>query len=217
MAFVSLLRSGLRSERESIEQGGQALYERAQDPPQQPAREQDQQDPVAVRLHERSVAVRDRGAASPSRTTDEPSSGGSGTRLNSASTTFIWTPVLSSAITGSLSRAPERRPTNSAGREQQRQQQVRQRPGSRDEHVAARRAAEVAAVDRGRLRPAEQRHAAPEDLQQRDQDGADRVDVGERVERDPALRARRCRPPSAAPVQAWADSWTLSEKSSTTK
>ena len=80
-------------------------------------------------------------------------------------------------------------------RPQHRHQEIRARSGRcHPEHVAL-RVAQVAEIDRHRLRPAEHElrtaELGSEDQQPRDQDRSDRVDMLQRVQRDPALHLSR--------------------------
>ena len=155
-----------------------------EDRPEDPGREQDEQDPLPVGLDD-AVVARPRRARQAPRGDPEPSSGGSGTRLKRASRTFICTPVFRSAMTGSVPQRPRSAaPTKSAGGEQQREQQVRDGPGRRPR--ARGRAARSPEVLRRRRASASPSRAAARRRQKIWSSGMrtvpDRVDVGERVE-----------------------------------
>ena len=118
-----------------------------------------------------------------------PSSGGIGSMLNTASAMFRRKPMLSRMSSASLCTIEAlHQPHHEHAQESE--HQVRERAGCRRDHHAGAHvelAREARRVHRHGLGPAE-RHA-----HQRQQHRADRIDVHERVEREPTEALRRCR------------------------
>ena len=130
-----------------------------------------------------------------------PSSGGIGSRLSAISTRLIDDSDVAPSRTARRSATRRRRPSPA---EQQRPAaapctKFAPGPARRDpEHVAL-RMAQVAEVDRHRLRPAEEECAATRDVRSSTpgtSNRADRVDVLQRVQRDAAQHLRRCWSPN---------------------
>ena len=126
-------------------------------------------------------------------TTPKPSSGGIGSRLKIASETFTTTESAATRRSGksaSVSRRDERTQEEDDAREDDREEQVRERAGRRDQEVRPPRVRNSAERDRDGLRPPEDGQAR-EGEDRREEEAPDRVEVLQRVHRDPAQVARR--------------------------
>ena len=137
-----------------------------------------------------------------------PSSGGTGSMLNTASSTLSCNAVSSSRadeVVQRHTRSPRAEPKQDRG--QRGEDEIARWPGRRNQHdisAASRHRADRA--DRHRLGPSDERKAA-EHRDEREQDRADRIDVHRRVERHPAESQtpsdpREGRPTTRGPLRA---------------
>ena len=113
-----------------------------------------------------------------------PSSGRIGSRFNTISTTLIMIPVARHHLQALARRAAVRRRNRYSNRPEQRHREVGPGPGGRHpEHVAL-RVAQIAEIDRHRLRPAEDepRPRQPSSSSPSgNEHGSDRIDVLQRI------------------------------------